>query len=148
MLLKEKALEIAEKVLPLELKEEFQASNGWLNRLLKRTGFVKVVLHGEGGEVNEEEANAKMNAFRTSLEELCGLHNIPRERIFNADQTGLFFQKLPNTMDCKKSERNTVKGAKKMKDKNKVTIMVCTSAAGLQGQSKVATSTAFSSVLL
>jgi DDE superfamily endonuclease/Tc5 transposase DNA-binding domain len=130
MLLKEKALDIASKVLDEELKSQFTASNGWLHYLLKRSGYLKVNLHGEGGEVNVEEAEQQMKVFRKKLGDHMEEHGIPRARIYNGDQTGLFFQKLPNTMYCKAEERSTIKGVKAMKDKNRVTTMVCTSAEG------------------
>lgn len=38
-------------------------------------------------------------------------------RICNADQTGLFYQKLPNRIYCDKKFRSDIKGVKQMRDK-------------------------------
>ena len=57
-------------------------------------------------------------------------HGIPVEHIFNGDQTGLYYRKLPNRTFCNKEERKTMRGVKQMKDKDRLTIMVCTSAVG------------------
>ena len=52
------------------------------------------------------------------------------ERIYNADQTGLFHQKLPNQIYGNKIQKNNYKGANQMKDKTRITLMVCTAASG------------------
>lgn len=51
-------------------------------------------------------------------------------RIYNADQTGLFYQKLPNHFYCHTSNASSARGVKWMRDKNRLTLMVCTSAKG------------------
>ena len=52
------------------------------------------------------------------------------ERIYNADQTGLYYQKLPNRIYLNKDYKKDCKGAKQMKDKTMITLMVCTAASG------------------
>ena len=37
-----------------------------------------------------------MTSFREGFKKSMGEFNIPREKIFSADQTGLFYAKLPN----------------------------------------------------
>ena len=75
-----------------------------------------VSLHGEGMEIDEGVAAEKMEVFRSDLKELMTIKNIPLEWVFNADQTGLFYRKLPNRIYCQKEERKTVRGVKQMKD--------------------------------
>jgi len=52
--------------------------------------------------------------------------------MYNADQTGFFYQKLPNCMYVQKNKRKDFKGTKQMKDKTRVTAMVCTAADGFR----------------
>lgn len=87
-------------------------------------------LAGEAGDVDLVAAATSMQIFRSELDDICSSHDIPMERIFNANQTGLYHQKLPNNMYFRKNERSTIRGSKIMKDKNRITVMVCTSAAG------------------
>jgi hypothetical protein len=56
-------------------------------------------------------------------------YNVPFERLYNADQTGLFFNKMPNRIYLDKDNAD-FRGVKQMKSKDRVTLMVCTSAAG------------------
>lgn len=82
-----------------------------------------VRLHGEGGEVAKEVREAAMSEFKNSLKGVIESKNIPAGRIFNADQTGLFYQKLPNHIYVDKNERD-MRGVKLMKDKTRLTVMV------------------------
>lgn len=65
-----------------------------------------VRLHGEGGEIAKEMREAAMSEFKNSLKLLIEEKNIPDDRIFNADQTGLFYQKLPSHIYVDKNERD------------------------------------------
>ena len=85
--------------------------------MLKRNNFVNVKLAGEAGDIDLVAAEKSMHLFRSELTEICESNDIPLERILNADQTGLYHQKLPNNMYCKKEERTTLRGSKLMKDK-------------------------------
>jgi len=50
--------------------------------------------------------------------------------VWNADQTGLYYRKLPDRIYVDKDRKNSVRGVKAMKDKSRITIMVCISAEG------------------
>ena len=129
--LKHKCDEMVPKLLGEARAAEFKASAGWLNNVLKkRHNILYQRLHGEGNEMSEEEAGEKMKKFMEELEECCDDNDVPIDRIFNADQTGLFYAKLPNGTYCNAAERDSFRGVKRMKDKTRVTIMVCTSALG------------------
>ena len=130
LVLKDRALTIVQSVLSPDDFNNFKASDGFVDKVLKANGLVGVSLHGEAGQINQESAEEDMRKFRTELGNLMETHSIPKERVFNADQTGLFYQKLPNRMYCLEEERRTIRGVKLMRDKNRVTIMVCTSAGG------------------
>lgn len=130
-LLQQKALDIAQSCLSEELYRNFKASSGWLHYVLKANNVVGVTLHGEKNEMNDDEAERIMATFRNELDAFLQLHEIDDlDRILNADQTGLYYQKLPNRIYCNKDLRNSIRGVKQMKDKNRITIMVCTAASG------------------
>lgn len=74
-----------------------------------------------------EECRQKV---KLDIASICEKFSIPKERILNADQTGLFYQKLPNHTFCDELTRDTIRGCKQMKDKTRITLMVCTSAGG------------------
>jgi hypothetical protein len=119
LVLRDRALLIAESKLSGELLSRFKASAGWLNNVLKRNDLVGVKLHGEGGEINLQEAEETMKTYRLKLSKLIKDNDISLDRIFNADQTGLFYQKLPNRVYCDASLRESIRGVKQMKDKNR-----------------------------
>ena len=50
------------------------------------------------------------------------------EILYNTDQTSLFYQKLPNSMHMQNNKKDHCRGAKQMKDKTRVTTLVCTTA--------------------
>ena len=87
-------------------------------------------MHGEGNEVTKEDAERLMIKFCLEMATIREKNAIPLNRIFNADQTGLFYQKLPNRTYCLITERQTVRGVKRMKDKERITVMLYTYAAG------------------
>ena len=110
--------------------ENFTASSGWLQKVMNRHGFSRINLHGEANDMDDEERRLLMIPFRKKLVELCEDMNVTRDRVYNADQTGLCYQKLPNTLYVKKEKKRSYAGTKMMKDKNRVTIMVCTAGNG------------------
>lgn len=71
--------------------------------VLQRHGYRHINLHGEGGEVNDagDDSSQAIEAFRNQLA-LTMIENDVRElnRIYNADQTGLLYQKLSNHCYC------------------------------------------------
>lgn len=50
--------------------------------------------------------------------------------IYNADQIGLFFNKMPNSTYIHSSKKNNARGVKAMHSKKILTLMVCVSADG------------------
>ena len=52
--------------------------------------------------------------------------------MYNADQTGIFYQKLQNLMYVQKDNKKQFKGMKQMKDKACVMGMICTAADGFR----------------
>jgi len=93
---------------------------------------MKQDIHGTSwlGNGNEpRDAGTKQNKFLAQLNACMKKYNIPFERLYNAVQTGLFFNKMPNRIYLDKDNAD-FRGVKQMKSKDRVTLMVCTSAAG------------------
>ena len=109
---------------------EFKVSAGWIQNTLKYHNLKRIKLHGEAADMCEEEKQAVMQPWREEFHKLIEDKNVSRDRIYNADQSGCFYQKLPNVLYVDKSKEKEFKGTKQMKDKTRVTIMVCTSASG------------------
>ena len=59
-------------------------------------------------------------------------NNIGIDSIYNGDQAGLWYRKLPNCMYFPEDVGKSKRGTKQMKDKDRITMMVCTSATGLK----------------
>jgi hypothetical protein len=76
--------------------KSFKASVGFISKALKRNHIVGVRLHGEGNELSDEERCVLITKFKDELHDLIDKDNVPPSCVYNADQTGLFFNKLPN----------------------------------------------------
>ena len=99
-------------------EENFTASNGCISGVLKRNVKISINLHVQAGDLTGKAAAALMCTW------LKGFHNqiddlsVPRARIYNANQTGLFYTKLPNRIYIIKSERENYLWNKHMKSKD------------------------------
>jgi hypothetical protein len=72
----------------------FTASPGWITNCLKRNGTTQLNLHGEAGDMDPAKRAAIMDEWRTKeFWPLIEKYKIPLNCIYNADQTGLFYQK-------------------------------------------------------
>ena len=126
-LMQEKSLEFAKRL----SHSDFKASDGWLHKTLKRHGKVGIKLHGEAMEILDEVATAAIEKWKSEVfHPLIKKHDTPEACIHNADQTGLFHQKLPNRVCVDKSNAKSFAGVKQMKDKTRSTLMVCIAADG------------------
>ncbi|KAK7097842.1 hypothetical protein V1264_004763 [Littorina saxatilis] len=114
---------IQEKALMLSVElghDNFVASNGWLDRWLKRNNVKNACLSGDRGEVNEEV----VEDWKKRLPTLCDGYE-PCD-IFNADESGFFYRALPNKSMVEKGDDRA--GVKTSKDR--VTVLFAVSAAG------------------
>ncbi|CAM5145958.1 unnamed protein product [Eretmochelys imbricata] len=92
-------------------EKEFKASQGWLNSFRDRFDLKNVQTTGEAASDNEEAAKAYPKQLKKIIEEKGYLP----EQVFNADKTGLFWEKMPNRTYTTKSERQAP-GFKAAKD--------------------------------
>ena len=126
-LLLAKASQWAEK---LEITN-FSASRGWLQNVLHRNGFTMVIAHGEANEMDENEFQDQIAKWKQEvLKRSISKYGITRDRVYNADQTGLFYNKLPNKVFVSMENAKDFRGCKAMRSKDRVTIMLCTAADG------------------
>lgn len=86
-LFKEKAKELAVR---LNI-HDFEASQGWLSNLKQRHSITLHSEQGEAGAVNIES----LEEWRQTVLKFV-LTEFSPENVFNADETGLFWQLLPN----------------------------------------------------
>lgn len=80
--------------------------------------------------MNDATRLSLISDFKSNLARVIGKYNIDDSRIYNADQTGLFYQKLPNFFYADQEARRTMRGTKQMKAKERVTLMVGCAASG------------------
>lgn len=77
--------------------------------LKSRKNYVHVHLHGEANEISDADAAVAMEEFNQKLGELCEINEVPIQRIFNADQTALYYGKTPNGMYCEAELSKTIR---------------------------------------
>jgi hypothetical protein len=92
-------------------------SNGWLARFQARTGIKDQVLHGEEGSVTEESAQ-QMIIIRQALSAYSP------ENIFNCDETGLYWKRIPDR------SLSTRRLPGKKKQKARITVHFCCNSSG------------------
>ncbi|XP_075732481.1 tigger transposable element-derived protein 6 [Rhipicephalus microplus] len=104
--------------------DDFKASVGWLNRFKSRHSIIGKVLCGEAASADKDGAAAWMSASLGSI-----LKDYASSDIYNADETGLFYEMLPNkTLDFKGLCCQGGKHSKK-----RITVLLC---ANMDGSDK------------
>lgn len=104
--------------------DDFKASVGWLNRFKARHDIVGKVLCGESASADAEGASAWTARNITSI-----LTDYAPSDVYNADETGLFYEMLPTrTLDFKGQHCHGGKHSKK-----RVTVLLC---ANMDGSDK------------
>lgn len=124
-LIKQKALHMYEKFGATEpstsKKKEFHASNGWLNRFITRYSLKNVKFKRESASADAEAAAL----FPAELAKLIEEGDYSADQVFNADETSLFWKRMPNTTYITKGSATGFKTAKQ-----RVTLMFCSNASG------------------
>ncbi|GFS85022.1 tigger transposable element-derived protein 1 [Trichonephila clavipes] len=105
-----------------QARKEFSASKGWLTGFLKRNAhYIKIT----GESATADEGAAKI--FPEELAKIIEDGDYSADQVFNADETGLYWKKLPNHTYIAKDEK-TASGHKASKDR--VTLLLCSNASG------------------
>lgn len=104
-------------------EEVFTASRGWFQRFKARYGFHNIKMTGEAAS---SDTNAAQE-FIPKLEQIIEDGGYTPKQIFNADETGLFWKRMPARTYIAKEER-TAPGFKAAKDR--VTVLLTANAAG------------------
>ena len=104
----------------LQIKD-FKASHGWLDRFKQRHGLSNCIAHGEAGSADA----SGVDAFRQRLSDFVNRHDLANAQIYNANETGLFWQSTPNNTLSNDME---MKVAGHKKSKQRVSIMCCANA--------------------
>jgi len=101
----------------------FKASWQWFSRFRTRQGLQKMLLHGEGAEVDKNDPELLL-----ALEELYSIiAQYDPENVYNMDETGLFFRLLPiYSILMPNEDISSTRGKKKAKDR--VSLIICANA--------------------
>ncbi|XP_064080659.1 tigger transposable element-derived protein 1-like [Macrobrachium nipponense] len=94
--IQEKARELHEAVVKKNgegrASGEFSASRGWFNCFKARANLHNVKLQGEAATADSEAAES----FPSGLAEIIKDHGYTADQVFNVDETGLFWKRMPN----------------------------------------------------
>ncbi|GFV99030.1 tigger transposable element-derived protein 1 [Trichonephila clavipes] len=104
-----------------QARKEFSASKGWLTRFLKRNALHNIKITGESATADEGAAKI----FPEELAKIIEDGDYSADQVFNADETGLYWKKLPKRTSIAKDEK-TASGHKASKDR--VTLLLCSNA--------------------
>ncbi|GFW90765.1 tigger transposable element-derived protein 1 [Trichonephila clavipes] len=92
--------------------KDFSASKGWLTGFLKRNTLHNIKITGESATADEGAAKI----FPEELAKIIEDGDYSADQVFNTDQTGLYWKKLPNRTYIAKDEK-TASGHKASKDR-------------------------------
>ncbi|XP_006009662.1 tigger transposable element-derived protein 2-like [Latimeria chalumnae] len=95
----------------------FAASQGWLDCFKRCHGISQVKILGEIRSADSEAASTFPDDLKAYLEE----EGFTEEQFYNADESGLYFKKLPDTTLAVKNDEKKSEGFKQ--DKNRVTFL-------------------------
>ena len=101
----------------------FVASHGWFNRFKKRANLHNISIQGESASADVQAADDFPQLLREIIEE----HDYLPEQIFNVDETGLYWKKMPGRTYISALEKK-MPGFKCAKDR--ITILLGGNATG------------------
>ncbi|GFX56367.1 tigger transposable element-derived protein 1 [Trichonephila clavipes] len=115
-IIQEKDREIFEKLkeqTPSSSTEEleFKATTGWFIKFKRRSRIKHVLMHGESACADKEATE-----YCLKFQEFIEKERYRPQQIFNCDETGLFWKRMPNRTYITKDEKS-VPGHKPMKDR-------------------------------
>ncbi|XP_069832131.1 tigger transposable element-derived protein 1-like [Dendropsophus ebraccatus] len=82
--------------------EEFVASRGWFMRFKERANFHNIKVQGEAASGDEKAARE----FPKALAQIIAEGDYCAQQVFNVDETGLFWKRLPNRTYISKEEKS------------------------------------------
>ncbi|GFW93003.1 tigger transposable element-derived protein 1 [Trichonephila clavipes] len=103
--------------------KEFSAGKEWLTGFLKRNALHNIKITRESARTDEGAAKV----FPEELAKIIEDGDYSADQVFNADETGLYWKKLPNRTYIAKDEK-TASGHKASNDR--VTLLLCSNASG------------------
>lgn len=103
--------------------ETFRASLGWFHNFKVRAGLCTIARHGEGACADKRAAKTYIHHF----EMLIQRNGLCSNQVFNCDETGLFWKKMPKRTHITQEEQK-LPGHKPMKDR--LTLLLCANASG------------------
>ncbi|XP_064087280.1 tigger transposable element-derived protein 1-like [Macrobrachium nipponense] len=104
-------------------EDMFKASRGWFDNFKKRSGIHSVVRHGEAASADVKGAERYIVEFAELIEE----EGYIPQQVFDCDETGLFWKKMPRRTYITEEETK-MPGHKPMKDR--LTLALCANASG------------------
>ncbi|XP_069179830.1 tigger transposable element-derived protein 1-like [Procambarus clarkii] len=102
--------------------KEFKASRGWFEKF-RRSGIHSVTRHGEAASSDKPAAGRFIEEFK----EFAKAEGYLPQQVFNCDETGLFWKRMPKRTYITKEEKS-LPGHKPMKDR--FTLVLCSNASG------------------
>lgn len=103
--------------------EEFVASRGWFMRFKARANYHNLKVQGEAASGDEKAASE----FPKALAEIIKERGYTAQQVFNVDETGLFWKRMPNRTYIAKEEKSAP-GHKASKER--LTLLLGGNAAG------------------
>lgn len=119
-IMKEKAKFFYRKIMN---NDDFQASEGWLDKFKRRFGIRLLSTTGEKLSCDVDAVEPFKEEFNKVIEEM----SLTPDQVYNADESGLFWRLLPNKTYVHQAEASAP-GRKLAKDR--VTFMPCSNASG------------------
>ena len=102
---------------------DFKASRWWFEKFKKRSDIHSVVRHGEAASSDK----AAVDKFKVEFEPYVNAEQYVPQQVFNMDETGLFWKKMPQRTYITREEKS-IPGQKPMKDR--LTLLLCGNASG------------------
>lgn len=122
-IIQEKAKSLMHDIGTEEEAKNFQASRGWFDNFKKRQGFHNIKMTGEAASADAEAAKLYPDILKKILEE----GEYSAKQVFNVDETGLYWKKMPNRTYIMEEEK-TAPGFKASKDR--LTLLLGSNAEG------------------
>lgn len=122
LVLKAKAKDLYGKMYPDRDSDSFRASDGWFHKLKRRVGIRFVKICGEKLDSDTSAVQPFINRLNAKIEEM----GVTEEQLYNADETALYYRKLPENTYVSSNEKSAAGHKKSME---RLTAMLCANAA-------------------